>query len=185
MGHHSESRPANAPLYVGLHAPVRVIKLVHLLPGDYTQDLRLELRVVPLGSPPQYDALLYCWGKDASPRTAWVNDHALAIGSNLDCALRHLRPAYGDEPRAFWIDALCINQADVKERSAQVQLMSSIYSLAHKLLMWPGSGSPGFDPVFECVRTRTIPSSFEEQDEGLWLVRCLTILCNNPWFGRV
>jgi hypothetical protein len=66
-----------------------------------------------------------------------------------------------------------------------VQLTSSINSLTHKVLIWLGPGSPGFDPVFECVRTRNIPSCFEERSEGLWLVRCLTILCNNPLFGRV
>jgi hypothetical protein len=185
VGDPGELRPTNAPLYVQLHSSIQAVRLVHLLPGNYTEDLQLELRVVLLGSLPQYDALSYCWGKDISPRTAWVSGHALTIGSNLDCALRHLRPAYGHEPRVFWIDALCINQADVQERSAQVQLMSSIYSLAHNVIIWLGPGSPGFDPVFDCVRTNTIPSSFEERDEGLWLVRCLTILCNNPWFGRV
>ena len=130
-----ELQPANAPLYVPLNSSVRAIRLVHLLPGDYTQDLQLELRVVPLRSLPQYDALSYCWGKDLSPRTLLLSGHGLPIGSNLDCALRHLRPAHGHEPRVLWIDALCINQVDLQERGAQVQLMRSIYSLAHNVLI--------------------------------------------------
>lgn len=38
----------------------------------------------------------------------------------------------------FWIDALCINQADVQERTAQVQLMRDIYSRAEKVVTWLG-----------------------------------------------
>ncbi|TGO37682.1 hypothetical protein BHYA_0091g00140 [Botrytis hyacinthi] len=39
---------------------------------------------------------------------------------------------------ALWIDALCINQQDKRERSQQVQLMGRVYSQARMVLAWLG-----------------------------------------------
>lgn len=55
---------------------------------------------------------------------------------NLIVALRHLR--YPDRTRALWIDALCINQKDEREKSLQVGMMGSIYRHAGRVLIWLG-----------------------------------------------
>ncbi|KAM6513796.1 hypothetical protein FALCPG4_015009 [Fusarium falciforme] len=39
----------------------------------------------------------------------------------------------------LWIDALCINQNDERERSQQVSMMDEIYSRASRVLIWLGS----------------------------------------------
>lgn len=49
-----------------------------------------------------------------------------------------LRPCFG-RPRELWVDAVCINQADLKERSPQVLLMSTIYSSARCVNIWLGT----------------------------------------------
>ncbi|KAH9204636.1 hypothetical protein DL95DRAFT_376840 [Leptodontidium sp. 2 PMI_412] len=38
----------------------------------------------------------------------------------------------------LWVDAICINQSDVAERTAQVALMSRIYSTALSVVVWLG-----------------------------------------------
>jgi hypothetical protein len=60
------------------------------------------------------------------------------IGPNLETALRHIR--HHEEDRIFWIDAICINQNDEKERSDQVQLMRQIFSSARTVVAWLGEG---------------------------------------------
>ena len=60
----------------------------------------------------------------------------LSIGSELACALMHLR--YVSEPRLLWVDAICINLKDKDERSQQVQLMGDIYASARRVLVWVG-----------------------------------------------
>ncbi|KAK0292106.1 hypothetical protein LTR91_000100 [Friedmanniomyces endolithicus] len=40
--------------------------------------------------------------------------------------------------RWFWIDVLCLNQADILEKSAQVRLMGSIFELASEALVYVG-----------------------------------------------
>lgn len=41
----------------------------------------------------------------------------------------------------FWVDAICINQEDLEERSAQVQIMPDIYSNASCVIVWLGDDS--------------------------------------------
>lgn len=61
------------------------------------------------------------------------------ITKSLRNALRMLRkPTIS---RLLWIDALCINQADVEERSHQVSFMDEIYREAHTVLIWLGPGT--------------------------------------------
>jgi hypothetical protein len=36
----------------------------------------------------------------------------------------------------LWIDAICINQADLDERKQQVQLMRDVYSGASRVVVW-------------------------------------------------
>jgi len=45
-------------------------------------------------------------------------------------------------PRYFWMDAICINQEDLSERSAQVSLMGDIYRTSRATLIWMGSEDP-------------------------------------------
>jgi hypothetical protein len=45
---------------------------------------------------------------------------------------------------SLWIDAICINQRDLKERACQVAIMNRIYQMADSVLIWLGN-VPGFD----------------------------------------
>ncbi|KAJ0158555.1 hypothetical protein CTA2_11331, partial [Colletotrichum tanaceti] len=65
---------------------------------------------------PVYDALSYLWVDAQITRGIFVQGTAHRVTANLEVALRHLRRV--DGPRALWIDALCINQDDIPERSS-------------------------------------------------------------------
>lgn len=59
------------------------------------------------------------------------------ISPSLYGALLQLR---GDRPgREYWIDAVCINQADNEEKTSQVKMMGRIYSAAELVVVWLGS----------------------------------------------
>jgi hypothetical protein len=97
-----------------------------------------------------YEALSYEWGKPLDNRLGQpldkpeqfelhsiiVDGQAIGIRWNLHCALRQLR--LSDEPRVLWVDALCINQEDGRERNHQVTLMKMIYARADRTIMWLG-----------------------------------------------
>lgn len=70
------------------------------------------------------------------PRSGQQSADRLSITQNLEAALRHLRR--NDSPRVLWIDAICIDQENPVERSAEVLRMGDIYKLAEKVVAWLG-----------------------------------------------
>ena len=52
----------------------------------------------------------------------------------------------------MWIDAMCINQADLTERSEQVRLMDSIYRQAASVIVWLGAASRNSPAAFRLIR---------------------------------
>jgi len=72
-------------------------------------------------------------------KTIFVDDWKVPVTSNLESALRHLRKmGLIMDP---WVDALCINQSDIPEKSVQVQLMSQIYRNTRYVQCWLGEAS--------------------------------------------
>jgi hypothetical protein len=61
----------------------------------------------------------------------------IAVGRNLFNALNRITRA-DLSFRYIWIDALCINQADLPERGSQVAAMAQIYSLSSRTIVWLG-----------------------------------------------
>ncbi|EFQ30542.1 hypothetical protein CGRA01v4_12534 [Colletotrichum graminicola] len=79
-----------------------------------------------------YEALSYCWGSSTSPRhTILVDGRFLFITENLFDALKNLRQEA--EERILWVDALCIDQSNVRERGHQVTWMGKVYEHAERV----------------------------------------------------
>lgn len=55
--------------------------------------------------------------------------------TNLVAGLRHLR---SNEQRMLWVDALCVNQSDLDERTLQVAKIWNIFSSAVQVVVWAG-----------------------------------------------
>src|SRR5690242_9217515 len=61
-----------------------------------------------------YEALSYTWGGDELVESIQINNEILRITNNLYWALQYLRLKHQD--RILWIDAICINQSDPREK---------------------------------------------------------------------
>ena len=84
----------------------------------------------------EYNALSYVWG-DASDLTTMLCDGLLFhITRNLHDALSQIR--LNRHEILLWVDAVCINQANEVEKTAQVRLMTRIYGRAELVLIWLG-----------------------------------------------
>lgn len=108
-----------------------------------------HLKLIDVEHAPLYEALSYTWGPPSDqPRDyIWLQGCPLPIKPNLEAALRSLR--LPNQRRRLWIDAICINQDDVDERSRQVQYMRSIYKHAARVVVWLGSRTPGIEEAFQ------------------------------------
>jgi Heterokaryon incompatibility protein (HET) len=76
---------------------------------------------------------------DNSTRVVVCNGKPLRCGLNLYNALREISSGEG---QLWWIDAICIDQSNITERGAQVDLMANIYGLAEEVFVWLGKTSP-------------------------------------------
>jgi hypothetical protein len=56
-----------------------------------------------------------------------------------------------DNFRVGWIDALCINQENTKEKSNQVALMQDIYQRAERVLTWIGGDDGSVTIALELI----------------------------------
>lgn len=83
-------------------------------------------------SAPPYNAISYAWGDFSENHTIFVNSTELCVRKNCFYALQQTRLHY---PGCYvWIDAICINQSDLEEKSAQVAMMGDIYKRAFLVL---------------------------------------------------
>jgi hypothetical protein len=92
------------------------------------------------------------------------------IKKNLECALRYLRSK--ESPRVLWVDAICINQNDLDEKSEQVPRMGEIYSRATKVYAWLGEADRQIDCVFDVLqefrdrkREAKFPTHFDDAEQ--------------------
>jgi hypothetical protein len=125
---------------------IRLLQLVPVLPGE---TLQARLTLARLDEKPVFQALSYTWGDESMTESIWLLGNGLrtAIDTPSRLPLRHnlwkflQRLRQDGESGYLWADAICVNQQDIPERSAQVQLMNRIYSNARRVLAWLGNES--------------------------------------------
>lgn len=120
------------------------IRVLKVLPSDDpSSTIDCTVEVISLNDNPIYHALSYVWGSTTSPKHIHLNGHDFPVGDNLHDFLWHLRQWGSPAIENFlWIDAICINQADIAERNATVINMGRIYKSAQVVVSWLGSEGP-------------------------------------------
>jgi hypothetical protein len=121
-------------MHYELHS--KKIRLVKLLKGQWSEKIRCQLQWGFLVNQSSYKALSYAWGSPRATRPILLNEYQYPVTVNLESALRRLRRTNSD--LTLWIDALCINQYNDDERTAQVSLMDEIYSNAEEVIVFLG-----------------------------------------------
>lgn len=125
------------------------IRLLALMPGVGKTMIRCKQVNASLDDDISYEALSYAWGDPHSKAFIEFESLPFPITANLYSALQQLRPI--SAPRYLWIDALCIDQTNVSEKSHQVQLMGDIYKRAARVLVWLGEADEDSDLAFHIL----------------------------------
>ncbi|KAJ4022734.1 hypothetical protein NW766_001781 [Fusarium irregulare] len=100
----------------------------------------------------RFSALSYVWGQYRSAKhTITCNGHTLPITENCHSALLALRKLHGS--LTIWVDAICIDQENIKEKEKQIPLMPDIYKTAYPVYIWLGQGNVLFDQVLKVIKT--------------------------------
>ena len=111
-------------------------------------DCRLSAsRLSEAGRSYKYNALSYHWGSVQGQHHILCNGRVTQVSSTLHEALSQYRKSNLNKP--LWVDALCINQDNIRERNHQVHLMTDIYELADLVIVWLDSCDPQVELAFE------------------------------------
>jgi hypothetical protein len=129
--------------YPDLELPPNHIRLLDLdaAPGgNHAAPLTGSLRIEQLTNLSTYNTLSYQWApKESEDATIHCLPHniELHITTNCEQALRSIRREFAlAGPVTIWVDAVCINQNDKKEKESQIPLMGKIYSQAETGYIW-------------------------------------------------
>ena len=178
------------------------VRLVEILPNEPDDEIRCRISSAKLSACGDYEALSYTWGDPSITEDIWCEGRRLSITTNLMAALRRLR--YSERPRVFWIDAICVNQEDLDERSEQVRKMAQVFGKAWQVIVWLGEAADDSDPLFDALSKmdssiymqelyryhvhgeRTlVKKAFPLIFQDPYLKPALEKLLFRPWFTRV
>ncbi|KAF5231667.1 hypothetical protein FANTH_13335 [Fusarium anthophilum] len=148
------------------------IRVLRLFKGHFGDLLRGDFETVSIqdgrDNATPYEAVSYTWAKGNGKRE---KDHAIFIGERWESlpitencydALQNCR--FDDRDRRLWVDAICINQSNISERTHQVSMMRHIYSTASRVLIYLG---------------------MDDTRSGSELTHDPKILSDNPYFSRI
>lgn len=149
----------------------------------YRTELSFNLITVQRSTAPHYTAVSYTWGTELPSETIQLNGRKFYVRPNLWSCLHYIGQAARHEPWNYlWVDAICINQGDTKERNEQVKLMDQTYSNAASVSVWLG-----LTPVPEGV----VISEWAEKSsiktlevDGLFWGDYMHDLANREYWGR-
>jgi hypothetical protein len=175
------------PIYETLNEERREIRLLVLEPPrdtDTEPAVEYSMKVFSLNENPQYVALSYVWGSSAVTEDIVVNGSSFPVTNNLASALWQL----GGVSELLWVDAICINQRDVEERSAQVRMMGDIYRNATIVISWLGPEADKSSEAMTALNSiaQEVRNLGEGDDRTSWLERYPELLGDmdvapTPW----
>ncbi|OCK90529.1 uncharacterized protein K441DRAFT_578728 [Cenococcum geophilum 1.58] len=183
------------------HRPLRdaEIRLLIVLPGNGEETLRIVIFHTSIERSDQYQALSYVWGTHLQPQMLSTQAGILDVTPSLHAALRHLRQK--KEPVILWVDAICINQNDKKEKAQQIRLLPHIFQRATSVIVFLGQDDRSHHAIETLMQIRAkdtsvlwpkcispIPASWSDQsipphDDRMW--GDIIEFFQRPWFRRI
>ncbi|KAF4435940.1 HET-domain-containing protein [Fusarium austroafricanum] len=182
-----------------LRKEVRVL-VIHQ--GRSNDPLQCSLKIVSLNEVSvSFDALSYVWGNEGETKNIIVNHLSVTVTKSLANALENLRDHsvshiyIFDQPTlTIWVDAICINQSDLRERNQQVQMMGDIYSSARHVVIWLGDGDEHTNYALGLMNSTIFREELNDlgisrtrprKEEIIVDVVLKQVLCKNKWWQRV
>lgn len=119
--------------HFSLENPSTTIRLLRIHKDLQGGLLSCEIRDVDVKSA-TYFALSYVWGTEPAYYKILLNGLDFWIRLNLWTFLTYAQEHFPESD--LWVDALCINQNDLDEKSIQVAMMDKTFSRAKKVIAW-------------------------------------------------
>lgn len=177
-------------------------RILVLLPGKPQTELRGVVLHSSIYSAGEYNALSYVWGKSKRRHSLHTPGGIIRITDSLYLALQQLR--HREYFRTLWVDAICINQEDDREKSKLVQSIPLIFRSAVSVVAYLGEENDRSHLALETllqIKIKTLdPEAWPDSvvpEPKTWGERCIPpaeesnvweairALFLRPWFERV
>ena len=124
-----------------LQPTVQEIRVLHINQHRNVSDrtpMRCKLKHISLQDVPvePFLAVSYCWGSSKKRVPLFVDGQNVTIPQTAAIAIQKLSKG---SSYPLWIDAVCIDQNNLQEKSQQVNMMKEVYSMAISVSIWLGS----------------------------------------------
>ncbi|CAK3794774.1 Hypothetical predicted protein [Lecanosticta acicola] len=190
------------------------IRLLYIRPSEgtpgtaWTGDLRAFR--CKAATTPEYTAISYVWGDESAgeeeeaegrkkKKKVEINGRQVPVLKSVLPILERLvseDQQQQQEGRWIWIDSICINQSDLREKAKQVGMMGRIFRGARWVVVWLGKGGERSRGGMEMIRriAGSDGGRMEEppgpgacpgrkfEDVEAW--RDLEEIARRPWFRR-
>ena len=164
-----------------------------------------QLVTFPTEDCPAYEAISYCWGKEASSEPCFLkfNDNGggcLLITPHLKEGLKSAFVVF--DSQRLWVDAICITQGNDVEKAQQAEQMGRLFENAKNVIVWLGPDYEGSESVMEMMPLLSSPQVLElvkvssridwaalqtlgvpACEDPFWV--SLVDLLHRPWFERL
>lgn len=182
----------NHYVYQPLLCDRKQIRLIHL-PNISNQSsqpchrpVKCTMELFDLAEAPPFTALSYVWGPTTPVHHIFIDNQPFPVRQNLFNFLRQFCCMSADSEYArpnlwLWTDQISIEQANVDERSHQVQMMSEIYLAADSVIAWLGDGSHPIGPRHYRQTEYDIAKQYKRHRHP----GDLAVLLRNKYFGRL
>jgi hypothetical protein len=179
--HGTQNSPIHKLDYLPLSTSTDEIRLLTIIPSyDMSRPISCTLEHEKFSDNPTYESLSYTWGSPDGPKpTIYVDSKPMTIRENLWFALKEMRDCYN--PRTLWIDAVCIDQDNIDERTRQVRIMPFIYRRATKVLVWLGPEDSEVSEVLSKLGSNSLDAIRNSVDLRLQIGR----LCRRDYWRRL
>lgn len=109
-----------------------------------------------------YVAVSYCWGDNSTAEKIMINGKQFEVPSNLYSGLKAMHRNLDLSSEWLWIDAICIDQTNTPEKSAQVRRMHTTYRDAQSVLVWLGEEADNSECAMRVLRWLSVRGNLNE-----------------------
>lgn len=165
-----------------LHSKLGANELRLLTPSSRPDGQGLFFSIVhfPRNAAPKYTALSYTWGEGEPSEVIHLNGKIFHVRTNLWSSLHYLGiHAYHSDWKYIWVDAICIDQTNNRERNEQVRLMDQTYRDAACVSVWLG-----LPPAANQYRSSWPEAIRTFEDDGFCWLDSINDLANRPYWCR-
>lgn len=147
--------------YRPLNQACREIRLIELWHQNEKSEIHASIKHKSLEEEVDYDALSYYWGPPDVLKPIQIEGRPVLVRQSLYSFLDSL--CHQGQKLPVWLDAICINQSDVRERNWQVAMMGDIYRRATCVKAWIGEADVDLEYAFAYLRNRKLRQVVESE----------------------